>query len=152
MRSTLWNQLYISILFKVGKLKPKLLLAFIIPFFYSILLSFIKQTQDTCNMNWFHLTNSHRYSTSKEYNEHGGVFRKVRTTRYQYPEFGPKPGEIFKKPAKKYISLQLGVKLRNAPLFVPNWVWSGFDPVFPFSWALPLLLHILSLLLHVGLM
>jgi hypothetical protein len=33
---------------------------------------------------------------------------------------------------KKYISLERGVKLRNAPLFVPNWVWSGFDPVFPF--------------------
>jgi hypothetical protein len=52
---------------------------------------------------------------------YGRVFRKVRKTRHQYPEFGPKPGEIFKKPAKKYISLQGGgVKLKNAPLFVPN--------------------------------
>jgi hypothetical protein len=41
-------------------------------------------------------------------------------TRHQNLEFGPKPGEIQKKPAKKYISLQGGVKLRNAPLFVPN--------------------------------
>jgi hypothetical protein len=47
-----------------------------------------------------------------------------------------------KKPAKNYISLQLGVKLRNAPLFVPNWVSTCFDPVFPFSWAPPLMLHI----------
>jgi hypothetical protein len=36
-------------------------------------------------------------------------------------EFGPKTGEIKEKPpTKKYISLQLGLKLRNAPLFVPN--------------------------------
>jgi hypothetical protein len=90
-----------------------------IPFFYSILLSFIKQKQDTCNMKLFHLTNSHPY-TSKEYNEHIRVFRKVRTTQHQYPEFGPKPAEILKKPAKQYISLQQGVKLRNAPPFVPN--------------------------------
>jgi hypothetical protein len=37
-----------------------------------------------------------------------------------------------KKPAKKYIGLQQGVKLRNAPLFVPNWVWSDFEPSFLF--------------------
>jgi hypothetical protein len=50
------------------------------------------------------------------------VLHKVRKTRHQIPEFGPKPGEIpkEKKPAKKYISLQREVKLRNAPLFVPN--------------------------------
>ncbi len=34
---------------------------------------------------------------------------------------------FLKKPVKKYISLQGGVKLRSAPHFVPNWVWSGFD-------------------------
>jgi len=67
-------------------------------------------------------------------------------------EFSPKPGEIKEKPQKKYISLQLGVKLINAPLFVPNWVSSAFDPVFPFSWAPPLLLHIFSLLLRVQLL
>jgi hypothetical protein len=71
-------------------------------------------------MNLFHLTNSHPYSTSKEYNEHIRVFHKVRTTQHQYPEFGPKPGESKKNPAKQYISLQGGVKLRNAPPFVPN--------------------------------
>jgi hypothetical protein len=34
------------------------------------------------------------------------VFCKVRKTQHQNPEFGPKPGEIEKKPAKKYISLK----------------------------------------------
>jgi hypothetical protein len=34
---------------------------------------------------------------------------------------------FLKKPVNKYISLQGGFKLRNAPLFVPNWVWYGFD-------------------------
>jgi hypothetical protein len=32
--------------------------------------------------------------------------RKVRKTQDQNPEFGLKPGEIQKKPAQKYISLQ----------------------------------------------
>jgi hypothetical protein len=36
-------------------------------------------------------------------------------TRHQYPEFGQKPGEIKKEPAKKYI--RVGFKLRNASLF-----------------------------------
>jgi hypothetical protein len=34
---------------------------------------------------------------------------------------------------KYIISLRWGVKLWYAPLFVPNWVWSSFDPAFPFS-------------------
>ncbi len=38
-------------------------------------------------------------------------------TQHQIPEFGPKHDEIKKKPAKKYISLQEGVKLRTAPFF-----------------------------------
>jgi hypothetical protein len=33
---------------------------------------------------------------------------KVRKTQHQNPEFGPTPGEIFKKLAKKYISLPGG--------------------------------------------
>jgi hypothetical protein len=41
----------------------------------------------------------------------------VRKTQHQIPEFGPKHDEIKKKPAKKYISLQEGVKLRTAPFF-----------------------------------
>jgi len=52
--------------------------------------------------------------------EYYRVFHKVRKTQHPNPEFVPKSGEIKKKPAKKYISLQLEVKLRNAPLFVPN--------------------------------
>jgi hypothetical protein len=35
-------------------------------------------------------------------------------------EFGRKPSEMKEKPPKKYISLQLGVNLENAPLFVPD--------------------------------
>ncbi len=35
--------------------------------------------------------------------------RQVRKTQDQNPEFGPKPGEIQKNPAKKYISLQRGL-------------------------------------------
>jgi hypothetical protein len=34
--------------------------------------------------------------------------RKVRRRQHQYPEFGHTQGEIFKKPAKKYISIQGG--------------------------------------------
>jgi hypothetical protein len=36
------------------------------------------------------------------------VFRKVRNTQHHNPEFDPKPGEIEKKPAKEYISIQRG--------------------------------------------
>ncbi len=46
---------------------------------------------------------------------------------------------------KKYISLRSGVKLRNAPFLLLNWASSSsFDPLFPFSWAPPLLLHTFS--------
>ncbi len=42
------------------------------------------------------------------------VIRKVRQTQHQNPEFGHTKGEIFKKPAKKYISIQgVGVKTFN---------------------------------------
>ncbi len=43
------------------------------------------------------------------------VIRKVRQTQHQNPEFGHTQGEIFKKPAKKYISIQgrEGVKTIN---------------------------------------
>jgi hypothetical protein len=34
--------------------------------------------------------------------------RKVRKRQHQYPEFGHIHGEIFKKPGKKYISIQGG--------------------------------------------
>ncbi len=65
---------------------------------------------------------------------HIKVFCKVRKTRHQNPEFGPKPGEIFKKNLpKKYISLLRGVKLRNAPFLVLNSASSSFfDPLFFF--------------------
>ncbi len=43
------------------------------------------------------------------------LFRKVRKTRHQNREFGPKPGEIQKKTCKKRT---LAFKLRNAALFL----------------------------------
>jgi hypothetical protein len=44
------------------------------------------------------------------------VIRKVRKT--QNPEFGHTQGEIKKKPAKKYISIQRGMKLRKPSILV----------------------------------
>ncbi len=38
---------------------------------------------------------------------------KVRKKKHQYLEFGHTKGEIKKKPAKKYIRIQGGVKLRK---------------------------------------
>jgi hypothetical protein len=48
------------------------------------------------------------------------VIRKVRKTQQQNPEFGHTPGEIFKKPAKKYISIKGGVRLRPPSNFIVN--------------------------------
>jgi hypothetical protein len=49
------------------------------------------------------------------------VFRIVRKTQHQNPEFGPKPGDIKKKPAKKYISLQQGGETQTCTIsFVVN--------------------------------
>jgi hypothetical protein len=52
------------------------------------------------------------------------VIYKARKTQYQNLEFGHTQGEIFKKPAKKYISIQLGVKLRIPSIFVKIWISS----------------------------
>ncbi len=51
--------------------------------------------------------------------------RKVKEKQHQYPEFGHTKGEIKKKPAKKYISIHGGVKLRKP--------FSEFYPVFLLS-------------------
>jgi hypothetical protein len=48
------------------------------------------------------------------------VIRKVRKTQHQNPEFGHTPGEIQKEPAKKYISIQLGMKLKKPSILVVN--------------------------------
>jgi hypothetical protein len=48
------------------------------------------------------------------------VIRKVRKTQHQNPEFGHTQGEIEKKVAKKYISIQWGVKLRKPSILVVN--------------------------------
>jgi len=59
------------------------------------------------------------------------VIHKVRKTQHQNPEFGHIQGEIQKNPAKKYISIQQGMKLGKPSILVINWVSS----VFPFFWA-----------------
>jgi hypothetical protein len=41
------------------------------------------------------------------------VISKVRKTQHQNPEFGHTQGEIQQKPAKKYISIQQGMKLKK---------------------------------------
>jgi len=48
--------------------------------------------------------------------------KKVRKTQHQNPEFGHTQGEIQKKkkPAKKYISIQGGMKLRKPSILVVN--------------------------------
>jgi hypothetical protein len=48
------------------------------------------------------------------------LIRKVRETQHQNPEFGHTQGEIKKKPAKKYISIQRGMKLRKPSILVVN--------------------------------
>jgi hypothetical protein len=49
-------------------------------------------------------------------NLYNRVIRKVGKTQHQNPEFGHTQGEIYKKkPAKKYISIQGGMKLKKKP-------------------------------------
>jgi hypothetical protein len=49
-----------------------------------------------------------------------GVIRKVRKTQHQNLEFGHTQGEVQKKPAKKFISIQRGMKLRKPSILVVN--------------------------------
>jgi hypothetical protein len=46
------------------------------------------------------------------------AFRKVRKPQHHNPEFGHTSGEIFKKTAKKYMSIQRGMKLRKPSILV----------------------------------
>jgi hypothetical protein len=65
-----------------------------------------------------YLFNSWNYSClSKSWNIR--VIPKVRK-QHQNPEFGSTQDEIQKKPAKKYISIQRGMKLRKASILVVN--------------------------------
>jgi hypothetical protein len=52
------------------------------------------------------------------------VIHQVIKTHHQNPEIGHTQGEIFKKPAKKYISIERGMKLRKPLIFTVNWVSS----------------------------
>jgi len=49
---------------------------------------------------------------------------KVRKAQQHNLEFGHTQGEIKKKTAKKYISIQLGMKLRKPSILMVNWVSS----------------------------
>jgi hypothetical protein len=55
---------------------------------------------------------------------HLRVIREVRKTQHQNPEFGHTQGEIKKKPAEKYISIQGGMKLKKPSILVVNSVSS----------------------------
>ncbi len=55
-------------------------------------------------------------------NSHIRVIRKVRKTQHQNPQFGHTQVGIFKKLAKKYISIQGGMKLRKPSILVVNCV------------------------------
>jgi len=68
---------------------------------------------------------------------HIRVFRKVRKTRHQNPEFGPKPGEIQKKPAEKYFSLQGGSNSEMNHFLCQT----EFHPVLTPSFLFPERLH-----------
>jgi hypothetical protein len=48
------------------------------------------------------------------------VIRKERKTQHHNPEFGHTEGEIFLKTAKKYMSIQGGIKLRKPLILVVN--------------------------------
>jgi hypothetical protein len=52
------------------------------------------------------------------------VVRKIIKSQHLNPEFGHTQGEIKKKPAKKYISNQQGMKLRKPSILVVNRVSS----------------------------
>jgi hypothetical protein len=69
-----------------------------------------------------HPTQLEKYLWVKEL--HIRVIRKVRKTQHQNREFGHTQGEIKTKPAKKYISIQRGMKLRKPSILVVNWVSS----------------------------
>jgi hypothetical protein len=48
------------------------------------------------------------------------VIHKERKRQHQNPEFGHTQGEINKKLAKKYISIQRGMKLKKPSVLVVN--------------------------------
>jgi len=62
----------------------------------------------------------------REFHEVNRVIHKVRKTQHQKPEFGHTQDEIHKKkkPTKKYISMQLEMKLRKPSILVVKCVSS----------------------------
>ncbi len=87
--------------------------------------------------------------------QHNRVFGELSKTQHQNPEFGLG----FKKNLQnKYISIQCGggrgvVETQKCTIvLVLNSFSSCFEPLFPFSWAPPLLLQIIPRLLPVQLL
>jgi hypothetical protein len=78
---------------------------------------------------------------------HNREIRTVRKTQHQQPEFGPKPGEIRKNQQNKVHQHSLGGRAGNSIFLGGKLSFILYWPLFPFSWAPPLLLHIFSLLL-----
>jgi hypothetical protein len=79
-----------------------------------------------------HHANSHNCASF----QFSGDIREVRKRQHQYPEFGHTQGEIKKKPAKKYASIQKlrVVKLKGVELTKPSILMAPeFHPVFLFS-------------------
>jgi len=56
--------------------------------------------------------------TSSDISKAIRIIREVRKTQHQNPKFGHTQGEIKKKLAKKYISIQWGMKLRKPSILV----------------------------------
>ncbi len=67
-------------------------------------------------------------------------------SQYQYPEFGPKPGEIKKKPAKQYTSIQwVGGSNSEMHHFLCQ---TEFHPVLKKSFLFPERLHCCYICYH----
>jgi hypothetical protein len=64
------------------------------------------------------------------------VIQKVRKTQHQNPEFGHT-----QNPAKKYISIQGGMKLRKPSILVVNWVSSCLSSFLSASTAATYIFH-----------
>jgi len=77
-----------------------------------------------------------------------GVFRKVRKTRHQYPEFGPKPGEIKKKNLQKSTLAFKGVVGSNSEMRTTFCAKLSFHPVLTPSFVFHGRLHCCYIYFH----
>jgi len=83
-------------------------------------------------INFFQLVALSTSSSDKGYDSYMTIIKNEGTleisVKHQYPEFGHTPGEIQKKPAKKYITIQPGVKLRKPSRWFLSFTLSFFFP------------------------